>query len=128
VTGYRPQPPDPDAGNLAPRPGRAANFYDLGDAEKVKFVQDETAGTLAQLDKLLRDLDEIGAAVDDPDGLVSLSLGFDGHLMEIRIADAVGQVMSNLELENRLNRLFAAGTKGITEMRNEFWSQNSDKS
>lgn len=99
----------------------AANFDNLGDAEKVKFVQNETAGTLAHLDKLLRDLDDLGAGVDDPDGLVSLSLGFDGHLVEIRIADAVGQVLTNIDLENRLNRLLAAGTTGITEMREQFW-------
>jgi len=119
-------PRDPVAGNLGPAHDRAANFDNLGDAEKVKFVQDETAGTLAHLDKLLRDLDDIGAGVDDPDGLVSLSLGFDGHLIEIAIAEAVGQVMSNIDLENRLNRLFAAGTKGITAMRAELWSQTPD--
>ena len=60
--------------------------------------------------------------MDDPDGLVSLSLGFDGHLIEIQIADAVGQVMTNIDLENRLNRLFADGTEGINTLREEFWS------
>jgi hypothetical protein len=98
------------------------DFDDLGDAEKVKFVQNETAGTLAHLDKLLRDLDDIGAGVDDPDGLVSLSLGFDGHLLEIHLADAIGQVMTNIDLENRLNSLFAAGTEGVNDMREEFWN------
>ncbi|WP_342228849.1 hypothetical protein [Mycobacterium avium] len=114
---------DPAGGTRVGPKDRAANFDNLGDAEKVKFVQNETAGTLAHLDKLLRDLDDIGAGVDDPDGLVSLSLGFDGHLIEIHIADAIGQVMTNIDLENRLNRLFAAGTKGITDIREEFWAQ-----
>jgi len=109
--------PDPQAKSIS-----AANFDDLGDAEKVKFVQNETASTLAHLDKLLRDLDDLGAAVDDPDGYVSVSLGFDGHLLEIHIADAVGQVLTNIELEDRLNRLFTAGTKGINEMREELWN------
>jgi hypothetical protein len=92
-------------------------FDDLGDAEKVKFSQTETAGTLAHLDKLLRELDDLRAAVDDPDGLISLTLGFDGRLLEVRLADAIGRVMTNLELEKRLNGLFAAGTKGVDEMR-----------
>jgi hypothetical protein len=70
---------------------------------------------------LLRDLDELGAGVDDPDGFVSLSLGFDGHLVEIEIADAVGKVMTNIELENRVNRLFAAGTQGVNGMRADLW-------
>lgn len=108
-----------------PRP-TAANFYDLADAEKVKFSENETAAALAHLDKLLRELDELGAAVDDPDGLVSLSLGFDGHLVEIRIADAIGKVMTNIDLENRLNRLFAAGTKGVNGLRAEFWQEAAE--
>lgn len=115
-------PPTASGANAGAAPVSAANFYDLDDAEKVKFSQNETAATLAHLDKLLRELDDIGAGVDDPDGLVSLSLGFDGHLIEIQIADAVGQVVTNIDLENRLNRLFADGTKGINTLREQFWS------
>jgi hypothetical protein len=125
-----PAPRVASAGRVGPAPVSAANFYDLGDAEKVKFSENETAATLAHLDKLLRDLDELGAGVDDPDGFVSLSLGFDGHLVEIEIADAVGKVMSNIELENRVNRLFAAGTEGVNGMRADLWEsaveQDSD--
>jgi hypothetical protein len=117
---------EPLGGRPGPSARRATNFDDLGDAEKVKFVQNETASTLAHLDKLLRDLDDIGAGVDDPDGVVSLSLGFDGHLVEIQIADAVGQVMSNIELENRLNGLFAAGAQGVADMRDELWAQAAE--
>jgi hypothetical protein len=95
----------------------SGGFDDLGDAEKVKFSQTETAATLAHLDKLLRELDDLRAAVDDPEGLISLTLGFDGRLLEVRLADAIGQLMTNLELEKRLNGLFAAGTKGVDEMR-----------
>jgi hypothetical protein len=104
----------------------ALGFDDLGDAEKVKFSATETASTLAHLDKLLRDLDALGAGVDDPEGLISFSLGFDGHLLDLRLADAVGQVLTNLELEQRLNTLFAAGTGGVDEMRAEIWSRAAD--
>ena len=97
----------------------AAGFDDLGDAEKVKFCQAETAATLAHLDELLSELDGLRAGVDDPDGLISLTLGFDGRLLEVRIADAIGSVMTNLELEKRLNNLFAAGAKGVEEMRGD---------
>lgn len=99
--------------------GGGGGFDDLGDAEKVKFSQAETAAALAHLDELLSELDGLRARVDDPDGLVSLTLGFDGRLLELRIADAIGQVMTNLELEQRLNGLFAAGTKGVEGMREE---------
>jgi hypothetical protein len=100
-------------------PVGAAGFDDLGDAEKVKFSQTETAATLARLDELLRELDGLRARVEDPDGLISLTLGFDGRLIELRIADAIGRVMTNLELEKRLNSLFAAGTKGVEAMRED---------
>lgn len=95
----------------------AEGFKDLGDAEKVKFSQNETAATLAHLDELLSDLDGLRAGVEDPDGLISLALGFDGRLLDLRIAHAIGHVMTNLELEKRLNSLFAAGTKGVDAMR-----------
>ena len=98
-------------------PSGAGGFDDLGDAEKVKFSQAETAATLAHLDELLRELDGLRAGVDDADGLISLILGFDGRLLELRIAEDIGQVMTNLELEKRLNNLFAAGTKGVDGMR-----------
>jgi hypothetical protein len=100
-------------------PAGAGGFDDLGDAEKVKFSQTETAAALAHLDELLRELDGLRARVDDPDGLISLTLGFDGRLLELRIADAIGNVMTNLELEKRLNSLFAAGTKGVDAMRDD---------
>ena len=100
-------------------PTGAAGFDDLGDAERVKFSQTETAAALAHLDELLSELDGLRARVDDPDRLVSLTLGFDGRLLELRIADAIGHVMTNLELEKRLNSLFAAGTKGVDAMRED---------
>jgi hypothetical protein len=102
-------------------PAGAGGFDDLGDAEKVKFSQTETAATLAHLDELLRELDGLRARVEDPDGLISLTLGFDGRLLEVRIADGIGQVMTNLELEKRLNSLFAAGTKGVDAMREDLF-------
>jgi len=106
---------------LGPFSQRASTFDNLDDPEKVKFVNAETPATLAHLDKLLTEFDAIGAGVDDPDGLISLTLGYDGRLIEIRLADAIGDVMTNLELENRLGRLFAAGNQGITEQRAELW-------
>ena len=73
-------------------PSGAEGFDDLGDAEKVKFRQTETAATLAHLDELLSELAGLRARVDDPDGLISLTLGFDGRLLELRIADGIGHV------------------------------------
>jgi hypothetical protein len=94
-----------------------SGFDDMADAEKVKFSQAESAATLAHLDKLLADLDGLRATVADPDGYISFALGFDGRLLDLQIADAVGHVLTNLELEARLNRLIAAGEDGVDRMR-----------
>ena len=99
----------------------ASGFDDLADAEKVKFSQTECAATLARLDQLLRDLDGLRAAVDDPDGYISLVVGFDGRLLSVHIADGIGAVMNNLELERRLNRLIAAAGDGVEQMRAELF-------
>lgn len=98
---------------------RRANdiFYSLGDAEKVKFAEDELPAALAAIDKVLTNLEQLGAGVEDEEGMVSLTFGFDGRLLEIALADAIGQVMTNLELENHLNKLFADGTNAVDEMR-----------
>jgi hypothetical protein len=90
-----------------------SGFDDVADAEKVKFSQAESAATLARLDKLLAELDGLRARVEDPDGYISFDLGFDGRLLNLQIADAVGHVMTNLELETRLNRLIAAAEDGV---------------
>lgn len=112
---------DPRRTPPPPAAGRSADdvFYDLGDAEKVKFSQEEIASTITRLDKLLSDLDGLKAGIDDADGLVSLTLGFDGRLLDIQLAEDVGHVLTNLDLEKRLNDLFAAGTQGVDEMRND---------
>ena len=48
-------------------------------------------------------------------------LGFDGRLLSLQIAEAIGLVITNVELENRLNRLFAAGTDGVDHMRDDLF-------
>ena len=55
--------------------------------------------------------------MEDPDGYISFVLDFDGRLLDLKIADAILHVMTNLELEARLNRLIAAGEDGVDRMR-----------
>jgi hypothetical protein len=99
--------------------GGPGGFDDLDDAGKVAFSQAETAATLAHLDELLRELEDLRAGIDDPGGLIALTLGFDGRLLELSIADGIGDVMTNLDLERKLNNLFTAGTDGVSGMRDE---------
>ena len=66
-------------------------FEDLGDAEKVKFVEAELGATLNKLDDMTARLTALRTQVEDPDGLVRFTLGDDGRLLTLFIdADEFG--------------------------------------
>jgi hypothetical protein len=96
-------------------------FEDLGDAEKVKFVEAELAATLNKLDDMIAKLTGLRTEVDDPDGLVRFTLGDDGRLLSLFIDDAVRTSLNNLGLEKKLNDLFAAGNEAMRLSRKQFW-------
>jgi len=106
--------------------GGAANFDDLGDAEKVKYSEAEIASTLSKLDDMIARLTALRTAVDDPDGLVRFTLGDDGRLLELFIDDAVRTSLTNLGLERKLNDLFAAGNEAMSLSRKQFWEGVGD--
>ena len=64
-------------------------FDDLGDAEKVKFVEAELTSTLNRLDDMIAQLTGLRTEIEDPDGLVRFTLGDDGRLLSLFIDDAV---------------------------------------
>ena len=97
------------------------DFEDLGDAEKVKFVEAELTSTLNRLDDMIARLTGLRTEVDDPDGLVRFTLGDDGRLMTLFIDDAVRTSLTNLGLEKKLNDLFAAGNEAMRLSRKQFW-------
>jgi hypothetical protein len=98
-----------------------ASFNDLGDAEKVKYVQAELASTLGKLDDMIAQLTALRTEVDDPDGLVRFTLGDDGRLLSLFIDDAVRTSLNNLGLERKLNDLLAAGNEAMRLSRKQFW-------
>ena len=102
------------------------DFEDLGDAEKVKFVEAELIATLNRLDDMFAGLTGLRTPVDDPDGLVRLTLGDDGRLLSLFIDDAVRTSLNNLGLERKLNDLFSAGNEAMRLSRNEFWEGVGD--
>ena len=63
--------------------------------EAIGQTQESSAAERAGL-KLLADLDGLRASVEDPDGYISFVLGFDGRLLDFKMADAVEHVMTNL--------------------------------
>ena len=101
-------------------------FEDLGDAEKVKFVEAELASTLNRLDDMIAGLTGLRTEVDDPDGLVRFTLGDDGRLLTLFIDDAVRTSLNNLGLEKKLNDLFSAGNEAMRLSRKQFWEGVGD--
>jgi hypothetical protein len=104
----------------------ASGFDDLEPEEKVKFSEAEIASTLAKLDDAIARMAALRTEVEDPDGLIRFTLGDDGRLLTLFIQDNVGQLLSNLDLEERLNSLFDAGNQAMRLSRDEFWATLDD--
>jgi hypothetical protein len=104
----------------------ASGFDDLGPEEKVKFSEAEIASTLAKLDDAIARMAALRTEVEDPDGLIRFTLGDDGRLLTLFIQENIGQLLSNLDLEERLNRLFDAGNQAMRLSREEFWATLDD--
>lgn len=104
----------------------AGGFDDLGPEEKVKFSQAEIAATLAKLDDAIARMAALRTDVEDPDGLIRFTLGDDGRLLTLFMQDNIGQLLSNIDLEDRLNRLFEAGNEAMWLSRREFWASLDD--
>jgi hypothetical protein len=97
------------------------DFEDLGDAEKVKFVEAELSSTLNRLDDMIAKLTGLRTEIEDPDGLVRFTLGDDGRLLTLFIDDAVRLRLNNLDLEKKLNDLLSAGNEAMRLSRKQFW-------
>jgi hypothetical protein len=104
----------------------ASGFDDLGPEEKVKFSEAEIAATLAKLDDAIARMAALRTDVEDPDGLIRFTLGDDGRLLTLFIDDNVGQLLTNLALEEKLNRLLDAGNQAMRLSRSEFWATLDD--
>ena len=97
-------------------------FHDLDPEEKVKFSEAEIAATLAKLDDAIARIAALRTEVEDPDGLIRFTLGDDGRLLTLFMHENIGQMLTNRDLEDRLNRLFDRGNEAMRLSRSEFWS------
>ena len=93
---------------------QAAGFADMDDAQKVAFSQSELGACAALLDELLTRVAALRTEVADPDGLVRMTLGNDGRLLELFIDERIGERMDNLGLERLISGLLAAGNAAVT--------------
>jgi hypothetical protein len=100
----------------------SSGFDDLPE-EKVKFSEAEIAATLAKLDDAIARMVALCTEVEDPDGLIRFTLGDDGRLLTLFIQDNVAQLLTNIDLEDKLNRLLDTGNQAMRLSRNEFWGR-----
>ena len=101
-------------------------FDDLDAEEKVKYCQAELAATLAKLDDAIARMTQLRTEIEDPGGLVRITLGHDGRLLSLFIEENIGQRLTNLQLEELLNRLFDSGNAAMRLSRSEFWETIGD--
>jgi hypothetical protein len=99
----------------------STEFDDLGDAEKVKYCETEIAATVGRLDDMIAGLAALRTEIDDPGGLVRLTLGNDGRLLTLHIDDFVARSLTRLGLETKLNDMFSAGNAAMRLSSREFW-------
>jgi hypothetical protein len=103
-----------------------STFDDLSDEEKVRFVDAEVAAAIAAVDEMIRRRDAVGFVLDDPDGLVQVTLGPTGGLAQLWLHDAACTNLNNIGLEQKLNAMFAEGQKALEEARNEIHQGERD--
>jgi hypothetical protein len=94
-------------------------FDDMGPAEQEAAALAELDALTTKLHTMLARLRAMRADVADPDGTIRVTIGDDGRLLALFIADDVPRAMTNIELEHRINDLIRDGNEAITEMHDD---------
>ena len=93
------------------------DFEELDPAAQQAYCLAELEALEGRLQTMLARSDAIRVEMTDPDNMVRLTLGSDGRLLALWIADDAPRRLSNIELEDRINDLIGAGWEAVTEMR-----------
>lgn len=91
--------PDP-----ARQPTAQEVFDKLDDRGKRDFVEKELGDVVTGLDKLINKLSNVKVGAKDPDGVVEVTLGYNGRLRKLWMDPGAPERFDNLELEDKLNR------------------------
>jgi len=89
-------------------------FDELDPPGQIAAAAAELDALSARLDDMLTRLRGIRVEVSDPDGMIRLTLGDDGRLLELWIADAAPTRWTNTDLEDRLNDLIRLGNDAVS--------------
>ncbi|GAA2424317.1 hypothetical protein [Mycolicibacterium llatzerense] len=93
-----------------------ADFLDLADPEKVKFVETDLSAVFAELQQQVEAMEGFRIEVTDQDELIRFQLDRQGRMHNLQIAPDIGKIMDNLKFEKLLNELIADGTEAVREM------------
>lgn len=96
------------------RPPRAQEVFEsLDDRGKRDFVEKELGDMVTGLDKLIEKLSNVKVGAQDPDGVVQVTLGYNGRLSRLWMDPGATARFNNLELEDKLNRTMRDALAGI---------------
>lgn len=87
-----------------PQPTAQDVFDALDDRGKRDFVDKELGDVVAGLDELIKKLSNVQVGAEDPDGVVQVTLSYNGRLSRLWVDPAAPTRFSNLELEDKLNQ------------------------
>ena len=93
-----------------------AAFDDLDPAGQYTAATAELDALSAKLRRMLARLRAIRVDVADPDGQIRVTLGDDGRLLALFIADDAPRTLTHLELEHIINDLIRDGNDEIADM------------
>ena len=91
-------------------------FEDLDPPDMVAFALAEFEALSAKLEQMCSRRHGLNVTVSHRDGQIWLTLGDDGRLLALFIADSVPRTMTHLELEAALNELIRAGNEAIANL------------
>lgn len=79
-------------------------FDSLDDRGKRDFVEKELGDVVSGLDELIKKLSNVKVGAQDPDGVVQVTLGYNGRLSKLWMDPGAPERFNNLELEDKLNQ------------------------
>ena len=101
----------------APDPARQPTaqevFDNLDDRGKRDFVENELGDVVSGLDELIKKLSNVKVGAQDPDGVVQVTLGYNGRLSRLWMDPGATARFNNLELEDKLNQTMRDALAGI---------------
>ena len=113
--------PNPVAAQPVPSPpqGAQAIFESLDDRGKIGFVENELDDIYNGLDRLIRKLSKIKGTAKDPDGVIEITLGCDGRIIEFWMDEGAAGRFTHLQLEEKINSLTADAWEAVQAARSK---------